>query len=159
MSDDALRAHVRRVLNWEDAHVGFDASVEGILPDLRGTQPTGLPYSPWQLVEHMRIAQHDILEFCRSPAYVEMTWPGDYWPKTAMPPTEAAWEDSIAAFRRDRKALSEFFSDRSLDLFARIPHGKGQTYLREALLVADHNAYHLGQLVAVRRLLGIWPAP
>lgn len=157
MSDEALRAHVGRLLDWHDAHVDFDAAIKGIGPDLRGRQPQGLPYSPWQLLEHMRIAQHDILEFCRNPAYVEMKWPDDYWPKAPAPPNVTAWDKSIAAFRRDREALDAFFSDRSLDLFAKIPHGTGQTYLREALLVADHNAYHLGQLVAVRRLLGIWP--
>ena len=115
-----------------------------------------LPYSPWQLLEHMRIAQHDIFDFCRNPNYVEMKWPDDYWPNPE-PPGADAWEKSVAAFRRDREALKQFFADPSLDLLAAIPHGTGQTYLREALLIADHNAYHLGQLVAVRRVLGNWP--
>lgn len=153
---DPLRAHVRQLLDWEDAHAGFDAVIDGIPPEHRGTQPEGLPYSPWQLLEHMRIAQHDILDFCRNPAYVEMKWPADYWPGAPTPPSAAAWEESVAAFRRDREALKGLVADPKLDLFAKIPHGEGQTYLREALLVADHNAYHLGQLVAVRRLLGIW---
>ena len=156
MSDDALRAHVLRVLDWQDAHVGFDAVIEGIPPELRGTQPKGLPYSPWQLLEHMRIAQHDILEFCRNPAYIEMKWPDDYWPTAPAPPNTAAWEQSVAAFRRDREALKQLVADPNVDLFAKIAHGTGHTYLREALLVADHNAYHLGQLVAVRRLLETW---
>ena len=158
MSDDLLRAHVRRLLDWEDAHVGFDAAVRDFPHELRGKQVEGLPYSPWQLVEHMRIAQHDILDFCRNPRYVEMKWPDDYWPKTAEPPSADAWESALAAFHRDREALKQFFVDPGLDLFAKIPHGTGQTYLREALVVADHNAYHLGQLVAVRRLLGNWSA-
>lgn len=158
MSDDALRAHLLRVLDWRDAHVGFETVIEGIPPELRGTQAKGLPYSPWQLLEHMRITQHDILEFSRNAAYVEMKWPDDYWPKSPAPPNVAAWEQSVAAFRHDREALKQLVADPKVDLFAKIPHGTGQTYLREALLVADHNAYHLGQLVAVRRLLGIWPA-
>ena len=157
MSDDALRAQVLRVLDWQDAHVGFEAVIEGIPPELRGTQARGLPYSPWQLLEHMRIAQHDILEFCRNAAYVEMKWPDDYWPKSPAPPNTAAWEHSVAAFRRDREAVKQLVADPNVDLFAKVPHGTGQTYLREALLVADHNAYHLGQLVTVRRLLDTWP--
>jgi len=158
MSDDALRNYVRRLLDWEDAHIGFDAAIKNIPTDMRGKQAAGLPYSPWQLLEHMRITQHDILDFCRNPKYVEMKWPDDYWPKTPEPPSADAWENAVTAFRRDRDALEQFFADPDLDLFAKIPHGTGQTYLREALLVADHNAYHLGQLVAVRRLLGSWPA-
>lgn len=158
MSDDALRTHVLRVLDSQDAHVGFEAAIKGIPPALHGTQAKGLPYSPWQLLEHVRIAQHDILDFCRNAAYVEMKWPDDYWPKSPAPPDTAAWEQSVAAFRRDREAFKQLVGDPKVDLFAKIPHGTGQTYLREALLVADHNAYHLGQLVAVRRLLGIWPA-
>lgn len=157
-SIDALRAHLLRLLDWHDAHVDFETAIEGIPPDLRGRQPPGLPYSPWQLLEHMRIAQRDILDFCINPAYTEMKWPDDYWPKTPAPPASKAWDESIAAFRRDREALKKLVADPNVDLFARIPHGTGQTSLREVLLVADHNAYHLGQLVTVRRLLGIWPA-
>lgn len=156
MSDDALRTHVLRVLESKDAHVDFEAAIEGIPPELRGTQARGLPYSAWQLLEHMRIAQHDILDFCRNAAYAEMKWPDDYWPKSAAPPNTAAWEQSVAAFRRDREALKQLVADPNVNLFAKIPHGTGQTYLREALLVADHNAYHLGQLVTVRRLLDMW---
>jgi len=156
MSDEPLRAYVLRVLDWEDAHVGFEKIIDGIPPELRGTQAKGLPYSPWQLLEHIRIAQHDILDFCRNAAYVEMKWPDDYWPKSPAPPSTTAWEKSVAAFRRDREALKQLVADPDVDLFAKIPHGTGQTYLREALLVADHNAYHLGQLVIVRRLLDMW---
>jgi uncharacterized damage-inducible protein DinB len=154
--DEALRAHLSKLLDWGDAHVGFDAAVKGIAPAVRGAVPEGFDHSPWQLVEHLRRAQHDILDFCRNPAYVEMSFPQDYWPPEPAPPSEAAWKQSIAAFRRDRGALQKLADDTAVDLFARIPHGTGQTYLRELLLVADHNAYHVGQLVAVRQALGDW---
>jgi len=152
----ALRAQLRRILSWQDAHVGFEKSVEGLAPKLRGVRVVGFPHSAWELLEHMRITQHDILDFCRNPGYSEMTWPDDYWPKSAEPPSERAWDDSIAAFRDDRAALEALAADDSIDLFEKIPHGDGQTYLRELLLVADHNAYHLGQLVVVRQQLGAW---
>jgi len=153
----ALRAQLRRILSWQDAHVGFEKSVEGLSPKLRGVRVVGFPHSAWELLEHMRITQHDILDFCRNPGYTEMAWPDDYWPKSAEPPSERAWGDSIAAFRDDRAALEALAADESIDLFATIPHGSGQTYIRELLLVADHNAYHLGQLATVRKLLGAWP--
>ncbi|HMI31836.1 MAG TPA: DinB family protein [Candidatus Limnocylindrales bacterium] len=156
--DDSLRAYVKKLLAWEDAHVGFDAAVAGIAPERRGSEPTGIPFSPWQLLEHLRLTQHDILDFCRNAGYVERKWPEDYWPPSPVPPTSSAWEESIAAFRRDRDALEKLAADSSVDLFARIPHGSGQTYLRELLLAADHSAYHVGQMVLVRRGLGIWPA-
>jgi uncharacterized damage-inducible protein DinB len=156
MSDDALRAHLRKLLDWQDAHASFDAAVDDVPPELRGKRPEGLPYSPWQLLEHLRLAQRDILDFCRDPEYAERKWPDDYWPADPMPPSAGAWDESVAAFRADRRELQRLASDPALDLFARIPHGDGQTYLRELLLVADHNAYHVGQLVAVRRLLGAW---
>jgi hypothetical protein len=154
--DAPLRELLARMLSWEDAHVGFDAAVAGIPPDLRGTQPPGLPYSPWQLLEHLRRTQRDILEFCRNPGYQELEWPADYWPRSPVPPTPAAWDDSIREFQRDRSSLQALAADQTIDLFARIPHGSGQTYLRELVLVADHTAYHVGQLIAVRRVLGIW---
>jgi uncharacterized damage-inducible protein DinB len=110
----------------------------------------------WQLVEHLRIAQADILEFCRTAKYKEKTWPDDYWPTPLGPRNAAAWTRSIAAYRRDRKALQRLTANLKIDLFSAIPHGTGQTYLREILLVADHNAYHIGQIVTLRRLLGIW---
>jgi hypothetical protein len=151
-----LRAQLRRILGWQDAHVGFEKSVEGLAPKLRGVRVAGFPHSAWELVEHVRITQRDILDFCRDPKYEEPTWPDDYWPASAEPPSERAWDESIAAFREDRAALEALAVDESIDLFAKIPHGSGQTYLRELLLVADHNAYHLGQLVAVRQQLGAW---
>ncbi|HEX6053017.1 MAG TPA: DinB family protein [Gemmatimonadaceae bacterium] len=153
---DALRAQLRRILNWQDAHVGFEKGVQGLAPSLRGTRVHGFPHSPWELVEHMRITQRDILDFCRNPAYEEPKWPDDYWPTSPEPPSEQAWDDTITAFREDRAALEALAVDASVDLFATIPHGTGQTYLREILLVVDHNAYHLGQLIAVRRQLGAW---
>jgi hypothetical protein len=159
---DPLRARLReqlaRLLDWQDAHASFDAAVDGLPPAQRGVRPAGLPHSPWELVEHMRLAQHDILDFCRNPRYVELAWPADYWPESAAPPTPEAWDASIAAVRRDREAFRQLVTDAAIDLFAPIPHGTGQTILRELLLAADHTAYHVGQLVLTRRLLGAWPA-
>lgn len=156
MSDDLLREHLVQVLTWQDAHVGFDRVVEGLPVALRGAVPDALPYSPWQLVEHLRLAQADILSFCRDHEYTELRWPDDYWPEAPTPPGAKAWEKSLAGFRSDLAALVSLARDRGTDLFAPVPHGTGQTYLREFLLVADHNAYHVGQLVTVRRALGAW---
>ena len=153
---DPLREHLLSVLDWHDAHATFDDAVAGIPVPLRGKQPEGLPYSPWQLLEHLRLTQFDILDFCRNPKYVEREWPADYWPPDIAPPSERAWTRSAKAFRDDRDALKRMVADPKQDLARRIPHGTGQTYLREVLLVADHNAYHVGQLIVVRRLLGIW---
>jgi uncharacterized damage-inducible protein DinB len=153
--NDALRAHLLKLLDWQDAHANFDAAVENVLPERRGVRPDGLPYSLWQLLEHARLCQLDILEFCRNPDYEEPK-PEDYWPRSSAPPTADAWDVSIASFRRDCEALKQLAANPKLDLFATIPHGAGQTYLRELLLVADHNAYHVGQMVTLRRLLGIW---
>jgi uncharacterized damage-inducible protein DinB len=131
--------------------------VDGVPVELRGTRPEGLPHSLWQLVEHLRITQYDILDFCRNADYEELKWPDDYWPPDPAPPTASAWDESIDRYRRDRKALQDLAADPSVDLDARIPHGSGQTCLRELVLVADHSAYHVGQIVLVRRLLGLWP--
>jgi uncharacterized damage-inducible protein DinB len=152
---DPLREQLRKLLDWEDAHVSFDKAVARVPKALRGTVPEGSAHSLWQLLEHLRICQLDILDFCRNPGYVEIPMEG-YWPPSATPPSDRAWQESVAAFRRDRDELKRLAADREVDLFARIPHGSGQTYLRELLLVADHNAYHVGQLVALRRRLGIW---
>ena len=153
----SLRKHLIALLDWKDAHVGFDAVVAGLSADVLGARPASLPYSPWELLEHLRLAQRDILDFCRDPSYSAPSWPADYWPPTPGPPAPGAWETSVAAFRDDRLALERMAGDPKVDLFATIPHGEGQTYLRELLLVADHNAFHLGELVVVRRLLGAWP--
>jgi hypothetical protein len=157
MSDQSFREHVASLLDWEDAHASFDSAVRDIPGRLRGSQPEGLPYAPWQLVEHLRITQGDILDFCRNPDYREMKWPDDYWPGAQAPPSERAWDDSLRRFRDDREALRAMVLDPRIELEAKIPHGHGQTYLREFLLVADHSAYHVGQLIVVRRLLGDWP--
>jgi hypothetical protein len=157
-NDAAVRDMLARLLGWEDAHAGFETAVADMPANLRGRHAAGVPYSPWQLIEHMRMAQADILDFCRNPNYKEMKWPDDYWPKAPEPPSPQAWDDSIRRFQADRKALQDLAADSGLDLNARIPHGSGQTYLREIVLVADHNAYHIGQLVLVRRLLGAWNA-
>jgi hypothetical protein len=158
-STRALRDHLERVLDWEDAHAGFDKAVDGIPPDKRGARANGFEHSAWQLVEHIRMAQEDILDFCVNPAYEHtMTWPDDYWPRNPAPPSEKAWTDSIASYSRSRETLKRVARDVE-DLTAKVPTGKaGQTYLRAILLTADHTAYHVGQLIAVRRALGIWPA-
>ena len=153
----ALREHLLYLLRGGGAHLDFDRALAGLPPELRGTTPAGLPYSPWQLLEHLRIAQWDILQFCKDGRHVSPPFPEGYWPEGDAPPDEAAWDRSLAAFRADLGAVQELVADPATDLFAAIPHGDGQTILREALLVADHNAYHLGQLVVVRRLLGAWP--
>jgi hypothetical protein len=157
--DNSMRDHVARLLEWEEAHASLDAAVAGLPENARGRTPPGLPYSPWQLIEHLRITQHDILDFCRDPEYEELSWPDDYWPAAAEPPSAAAWDESIRKFGEDRAALQALARDPATDLSARIPHGTGQTYLRELLLAADHAAYHVGELVVVRRLLGVWPGP
>lgn len=148
---------IRKALAWHDAHVDFDQAVDGLGAELRGERPPGMPHSVWEIVEHMRIAQRDILDFCRSPDYVEMKWPDDYWPRTPAPPSTTAWNASITAFHHDLQALQDLAADPDVDLFAAIPHGSGQTYLRELILVIDHNAYHLGELLAIRRMLNAWP--
>jgi uncharacterized damage-inducible protein DinB len=158
-SPDPLRAYLARILDWDEAHVGFDAAVGGIPDDERGARARGFEHSPWQLLEHMRIAQKDILDFCVNARYVhELKWPDDYWPRQPAPPAAQAWDGSVAAFKADREALKQLAADQKIDLFGLVPTGKGlQTYLRAILLVTDHNAYHLGQLVAVRQALGVWP--
>jgi hypothetical protein len=155
-SSDPLRAHLIRALDWEQAHVGFDAAVKGIAAGKRGIVPAGSEHSCWQILEHLRLAQKDLLDFCANAAYVHaLKWPDDYWPRPAPP--AGAWEKSVADFKADREKLKKLVSNPKSDLFALVPTGKGdQTLLRTILVVIDHNAYHLGQLVDVRRALGIW---
>jgi hypothetical protein len=153
----ALRKHVIFLLKGGGAHVDFDTAIARLPAKLRGARPQGIPHTPWRLLEHMRIAQWDILEFSRDPHHVSPDWPGGYWPKGDAPASAAAWAKSVKAFRHDLKEMERLVSRPSTDLYTRIPHGDGQTILREALLVADHNAYHLGELVVVRRLLNAWP--
>jgi DinB superfamily len=152
-----MREQLASSLDWGEAHVDFDKAVAGLAPELRGRRAAGLPHSAWEIVEHLRIAQHDILDFAGNPKYKELKWPDEYWPPRSDPPDADAWDRSIAAFRRDRDALKQVAIDPKIDLMAKIPHGSGQTYLREVLLVLDHNAYHVGELVLIRRLLGAWP--
>ena len=156
MSNEDIREHLVRLLDWHDAHVSFDQVVDEIPARVRGMQPPNAPHSAWQLVEHMRITQHDILDFCINPKYEEMKWPDEYWPSSAAPPSASAWDGSIASFRKDRKALQQLAKDPKITLTDKIPHGSGQTYLREIVLVADHTSYHVGQLVLVLRLLEAW---
>jgi hypothetical protein len=154
--DAALREQLVRFLDGHDAHSDFDTAIEGVPPELRGAVPPGSPHSAWQLLEHLRLAQDDILEFCINPNYRERHWPKDYWPASMAPTSAVAWDESAAAYRRDRNSMQQLVRDPGIDLFAKIPHGSGQTYLREVLLVIDHAAYHIGQIVLVRRLLGNW---
>jgi len=153
----ALRDHVLYLLEGGGAHVKFDEVIADVPVSVRGRKPAGLPHSLWMLLEHLRMAQRDILEFSRNPKHVSAKWPEGYWPKTEAPPGSTAWNASIKKFRQDLNAMQALVKDRKTDLFARIPWGDGQTILREALLLADHNAYHLGQMLDARRLLGAWP--
>ena len=151
-----LREHIIYLLNGGGAHARFDDAVKDLPEELRGVRPDGLPHSAWMLLEHLRLTQWDILEFSRNSKYKSPEWPKGYWPKTEAPPSAAAWNKSIQQFRKDLKSMQDLVANPKTDLLARIPWGDGQTILREALLVSDHNAYHLGQLVDVRRLLGAW---
>lgn len=154
--DDALRGHLVSLLSERQAH----ASWRDILADFpeahRGTKPDGWPYTAWQLLEHLRIAQWDILEFSRKSDHVSPSFPDGYWPPSAEPPDRAAWDESVRRFGEDLEAMTALVRDPSSDLFTPFPHGSGQTLLREAMLVADHNAYHLGQVVLLRKVLGAW---
>jgi hypothetical protein len=154
--EESLRQHLLYLLEGGGAHAKCDDVIKGLEPSLRGAKPAKFPHTAWMLLEHMRLAQWDILEFSRNPNYVAPQWPVGYWPKTEAPPNAAAWNKSVQQFRRDLKAMQALVANRKADLFARIPWGDGQTILREALLMADHNAYHLGQLVDVRRMFGVW---
>jgi hypothetical protein len=155
-TDTDFRNRLASLLDSGHAHVTFDEAVAGFPARLRGTRAASLPYSAWELLEHMRIAQWDILEFSRSADHVSPPWPEGYWPKRPEPPEPDAWERSIRQFREDRHAVQTLIRDPAQDLATPFPHGTGQDLLREALLIADHNAYHIGQLVLVRRALGAW---
>ena len=154
--EQSLRKHLVELLGGGGAHAKFEDAIKGLPPKLRGAKPTNFPHSPWMLLEHLRLAQWDILEFSRNAKHASPKWPEGYWPKKEAPPTAAAWNKSIQQFRRDLKAVQSLVANPKTDLFAKIPWGDGQTILREVLLVADHNAYHLAQLVDVRRMLGAW---
>lgn len=158
MQDTAIRDHLARALAWEDARVSFAKAVAGIPADKRGARPPGFEHSIWQQVEHIRLAQDDILDFCVNAKYEHtMTWPDDYWPATPEPPTAKAWDDSLAAYTRGLEAMQRIARE-TPDLTAAVPTGKSdQTYLRSVLLVVDHTAYHVAQIVDLRRALGAWP--
>lgn len=156
VNEKSLREHLLNLLSGRGAHVDWKASFNGIPPKMRGVRPKGVPYSLWELLEHMRIAQSDILEFSRDAKHVSPEWPKGYWPGTPAPPNARAWDKSIKLFSRDLAAMRKLAANPKTNLFAPIPHGTGQTILREALLVADHNSYHLGQVLTIRRLLDIW---
>ena len=155
-ADQLLRKHLLWLLDSKDAHVAFDKAIAHHPVELRSAQAAGIPHTPWRLLEHMRICQWDLLEFSRNPDHVSPEFPDGYWPEGHGPPKETAWDESVEAFCADLQAMRDLVADPSTDLFAPIPHGDGQTILREALLLADHNAYHLGQLIAVRRALDCW---
>jgi len=152
----ALRQHLIDLLKGGQAHATFDDAIKGLSPKLRGAKPENFPHSPWMLLEHLRIAQHDILEFSRTDKHKSPKWPEGYWPKHDAPASDEAWSKSVGQFHTDLKAMQDLIANSKTDLFAKIPWGDGQTILREALLVADHNAYHIAQLVDVRRLLDAW---
>lgn len=154
--DKSLREHVTNLLDGKGAHLTLEEALETLSNDARGKKPANTPHTIWRLLEHIRIAQHDIVDFCTNPKYKELNWPDDYWPKHDAPKNDAEWEKSVESVQQDAERMKELVSDSKIDLFAKIPWGDGQTYLREALLVADHNAYHIGEIVAVRRALGEW---
>jgi len=155
-NDKALRQHLVSLLKGGDAHATYDAAVKDFPANLYGKKPKGAAHSPWEVLEHLRIAQWDILEFSRNAKHVSPKFPDGYWPKTPAPADATAWIKSVQSFRADLKAMVALAENESVDLLARIPHGEGQTMLREVLVLADHNAYHLGELLLLRRLLGAW---
>jgi uncharacterized damage-inducible protein DinB len=154
--EEHLRQFLAKILDWQEAHARFDSAIADLPPALRGERPTGSPHSVWELVEHIRLTQRDILDFCRDENYEERKWPDDYWPGTPKPPSATAWDESIAQYHADVEAFKELVMDPEFDLFAKVPWGTGQTNIREVVLTADHTAYHVGQIVLVRRLLGAW---
>jgi hypothetical protein len=155
-NEKALREQLVKLLASEEAHASYEKAVSAMPVELAGMKPDGAPHSAWEELEHLRITQHDILEFIRDPKYVSPKWPEGYWPKVSEPVDSRDWDKSVKAYRADAEALAELVRDEGTDLFAKIPHGDGQTVLREILLVADHTAYHVGQLVLIRKMLGVW---
>lgn len=154
-----LRRGLKNLLDGGQAHATFESAVKDFPEHLRSTVPANLPYSAWQLVEHIRIAQRDILDFSRNhdDSYQHLKWPDAYWPKDPAPPSTAAWDASLAQIAADREAFETLLAETDDEgLIAPFPWGKGQTLLREALLIADHAAYHTGELILLRRLLGCW---
>lgn len=158
MDDNAaLRAHLADLLAARQAHCTFEDAVAHMPPARRGERPEALPYSVWELVDHIRVAQRDILDYCRDPDYTAPDWPDDYWPDTVAPPSPDAWTSCVAQVQSDLSTMCDLVADETIDLHGTVPASDEHTYLREAMLVADHNAYHIGQIVTVRRDLGLWP--
>src|SRR5580658_4259540 len=156
MEDKILREHLQKLLLGHEAHENWKAALSGFPVEQRGIKPKGAPHSAWELLEHARIAQWDILEFCRNPEHVSPDWPAGYWPKHTAPPNAGAWDRSAKSLLHDMKAIANLVANPMTNLTSPIRHGSGQTILREALLVADHNSYHVGQFILLRRLLGSW---
>lgn len=154
-SSSELRSRLKDVLTWHSAHADLERAVKNVAPEYRGRRPNDLPYSLWQVLEHIRLAQADILAYCLNAEYGSPEWPDDFWPPDATPPTREAWQASIDGIRRDRQRLVQMIDE--VDVDASVPHAREHTFLREILLVADHTAYHIGQMVVLRRMLGIWP--
>ena len=155
-NDASLRQQLVELIKGGNAHVDYKKSLEDFPAELRGKRPKGSPHSPWELLEHMRIAQWDILEYSRNADHQSPEWPSGYWPEKPEPPDPKAWDRAVNGFCEDLRTMCKLVKDESSDLFAPFPNGGEHTLLREALLVADHNAYHLGQLVLLRRVLGAW---
>jgi uncharacterized damage-inducible protein DinB len=156
VNDKALREQLGKVLSWREAHADWKQALAGLDTAHRGVRPAGSPHSVWDLLEHVRLAQRDILDFTLEPKHVSPDWPSGYWPKNLAPADDAEWEKSVREFFHDLKEMEKLVNNPRTDLFGRIPHGTGQTFLRQVLLLIDHNSYHLGQLVLVRRLLSAW---
>ena len=156
-TDAALRSHLTDLLTARQAHCTFEDAVAHMPNDRRGERPDNLPYSVWELADHIRVAQRDILDYCRDPDYTAPDWPADYWPETTAPRSESAWTECLKQVRTDRDAMCDLVTDESIDLYDTVPSSHEHTYLREAMLVADHATYHIGQIVAVRRSLNLWP--
>jgi hypothetical protein len=150
---DPLRQHLVALLDGKGAHISFEGAVADFPASLRGLKPPGAPHTAWQLLEHLRLAQWDILEFSRNPKHQSPAWPGGYWPATKAPPNEHAWDESVRKYNADLKAMQALIADEKNDLYDLLPHGDGQTLLREALVLADHDSYHLGQLMYLRKQL------
>jgi len=154
--DKALREQLVKLLTDSEAHANFETAVKDMPANLQGKRPQGAAHSPWEMLEHLRIAQWDILEFARNAKHQSPEFPSGYWPKSPKPPDAKAWDKSVRAFEADRKALCDLIQDEKTDLFAKLSHGDGQTILRQALLAVDHNAYHIGEMILLRRVLGAW---
>ena len=155
-SDDIVRQHVLKLLQGGNAHMTFDQAIDGFPPEAINALPPNVLYSPWHLLEHIRITQWDILEFVRDPDHVSPAWPEGYWPPKGQEADGSRWQDTIQAFRSDMEALEAMVQDPATDLYADLPHAAGYTVLREILLVADHNAYHIGEFTILRQIMGTW---